>query len=108
MVQIMYAKIKIMMQDILPLPPMSGREFPLHLSSVDFKQSIENLVFCGSSLPALLCIPYSGRICLVQQLSFWLLWKSIESMADTPNSFELIRLTQMLTDVDSMYLTTYS
>lgn len=108
MVQILYAKTKIMMQGILPLPPMSGREFPLDLSSVDFKQSIQNVVFCGSSLPAHLCIPYSGRICLVQQLSFWLLWKSIESMADRANSFELIQLAQMLTDIDSMYLTIYS
>jgi len=39
MVQIKYAEIKMMIQDktILPLPPMSGREFPLDFLSVDFK-----------------------------------------------------------------------
>lgn len=77
MVQIKYAEIIMMIQDknIPPLPPMSGRESPLDFSSIDFKQSIQNLVFPGSSLPALLRIPYSGRVCLVQPLSLWLLWK---------------------------------
>lgn len=67
--QIKYAEIKMMIQDknVLLLPPLSGREFALDFSSVDFEQSIQNLIFPGSSLPALLCILYSGRICLVQQ-----------------------------------------
>lgn len=56
MVQITYAKIKIVMQDILPVSPMSGREFPLDLSSVDFK------VFKTWSSVAAACQPSSASL----------------------------------------------
>ena len=92
MVQVKYAEIEMMIQDknILFLPPIVREIIPLFcvvtdFCNVDFRQSIQNL----SSLRALLCIPYSGRL---QQLSLGFFGKVLESRADTANSFELILL----------------